>query len=167
MRKLLAAGALACALLAACGGGDGSVDRAEKRQVVDLGASAVPVRINGLRVDREDITSVLEGANRPYLDATSFYSMREGDLLRATLQIGKFSSDAKYSDEDFRAKLINRIGSGTPRLFRVADHDVWLTSGDRQTLAIWFQDEYVFVLATRDDYEFGRSLLRATLEVQP
>jgi hypothetical protein len=163
--------AVACAVLVALGGAcstsSAAVERADARTVEQLEASGVPVRLNGLVVEREDVGELLDRAKRPYLDATALYSMREGDLLRATLQIGRFADDADVGDEELRAQIVNRIGSGTARTFRIGDRSVWLTSGDRQTLAVWFEDRHVFVLATRDDYELSRSLLRATLEVRP
>ena len=53
--------------------------------------------------------------------------------------------------------LIVRLGAST----------VYLTTGTKQSIAVWFKGRYLFVLATRADYDEPRTLLRKALEIQP
>lgn len=151
----------------ACGGADAATEAAESRVIVPLEASPVPPTLHGLRVVEEDIAESLEGAKRPYLEAATLYSLREGDELQATLQVGRFTPDARYEDDDFRLVLANRIGNGSAHDVRMGDDTVWLTSGDRQSIAVWFNADHVFILSTREEYLGSRSLLREALEIQP
>jgi hypothetical protein len=171
MPRSLRLGALALAValsFSACGNDSSSTSRAEKRVITPLKASPVPPNLNGLRVAEEDIGDTLDAARRPYLDAATLYSLRkDDDSLQATLQVGKFAADAKYRDEDFQLTLVNNIGSGTARDFRMADKRVWLTTGDRQTIAVWFTGQYVFIMSAREEYLNTRSLLRTAMEIKP
>jgi hypothetical protein len=163
-RRLLAAG-LAAASLAptACGGGgdDTSPVRA-------LGSTFMPGEIRGLELADEDVTDLLGDVRRPYVDATSLYSLRDDeDQLQATMQVVTFRNDAPVDDGDFRRSVIERIGSSAPQPFRVGGREVYLTTGRRQRLAVWFGGEHLFVLAVRDEYAAPRALIRAAMEVQP
>lgn len=150
----------------ACGGDDAATKAAESRVIVPLEASPVPPSLNGLKVAEEDVAETLEGAKRPYLEAATLYSLREGDALQATLQVGRFAPGAKYDDADFRLTLVNRIGSGGARDYRMGDDTVWLSSGDRQSIAVWFDEDYVFILSTREEYLGSRALLREALAIE-
>ena len=44
---------------------------------------------------------------------------------------------------------------------------VYLTTGTKQSIGVWFKDRYLFVLATRADYDEPRTLLRKALEIKP
>lgn len=150
----------------ACSDDPAEVDAAKDRQLEQLDIS-VPLSLDGLRVDEEDITETVEQGSRPYLDAVALYSFREeDDLLQATLQVGRFAGDVDAEDEEFRDLIINNIGTGAREL-RMGDHTVFVTGADRQTLSVWFQGDHLFILSTRDGFEGGRGLLRAALEVQP
>ncbi len=164
--RLLACAVSAALVLGACGA-DPAVSAAEARVIEPLDADALPAQLLGLDVQREDISEILDGARRPYLDAASLYSLRDGKELQATLQIGRFASDADFADEGFRSTLLSTLGGGSIRQLRVGDEAVFLTTGDRQQIAAWFQDRYLFVLSTRDEFEQPRSLLREALELRP
>jgi hypothetical protein len=168
VRLLRAAVAVALVFaVAACGSNDPATKAANARSIKKLDATGVPGELNGLKVKREDVSKALKGAKRPYLDAVALFSLREGDKLQATLQIGRFASDAAYKTKTFRATLLNTVGGGSAKEFHVGTSQVYLTTGDRQTIALWFADQYIYILSSRDDYTFARSLLRSSLEVKP
>jgi hypothetical protein len=168
MRRLpaiVAALVIGVTSLAACGGGDPAVERAEARSIESLDTPGVPGVLHDLKVKREDLDDVLDDAKRPYLDGMALFSLRDGDRLMATLQIGHFAPDAKWKTSRFRSSLLATIGGGNPRRLRMDDQSVYLTSGDRQALAVWFEDQHLFILSTREDYDFPRGLLRDATEL--
>jgi hypothetical protein len=150
----------------ACGGGGGAVDRADDRRIELLEADALPPTIRNLSVSLEDIDELREAAKRPYLEAAALYSLREEEKLQATLQIGRFADDAEYEDEDWRLTLLNTIGGGAPRELRIGEHQVFVTSGERQFISIWFAGRHLFILSSREDYTEPRALLRDALELE-
>ena len=42
-----------------------------------------------------------------------------------------------------------------------------ITTGTKQSIAMWFKGRYLFVLSTRADYDEPRTLLRKALEITP
>lgn len=165
--RRFAAGLLAVSAVlgGACSSGDGSVDRAEKRDIAELDA-AIPLSMNGLDVVEEDIAETLDSAQRPYLDAAGLYSFRDDELLQATLQIGRFADDVDEDDETFIDRLVNRVSAGS-RKVRMGDQLLYVAGADRQTLSMWFDDGHMYLLSTRDGFDGGRALLREALEIQP
>ena len=153
-------------LLGACGD-DAVVADADARTIAPLDADALPATVLGLDIEREDISEILDATKRPYLEAASLYSMREEDELQATLQIGRFADGTAYEDEEFRATLLNTVGGGAVRELRVGDDEVFLTTGDRQQIAIWFRGQDLLILSTREEFERPRTLLREALGLQP
>lgn len=162
---LAVSGVLVAGLLAGCSE-NALVEEAEARVIEPLDADALPSTLVGLEVEREDISEILDGAKRPYLESASLYSLRDGEELQATLQIGRFADDTDHQDEDFRATLLGTVGGGSIRELRVGDEAVYLTTGDRQQVAVWFEGDHMLILSTREDYEKPRSLLREALEVR-
>ncbi len=167
-RRLLVA-ALAAAALAgsACGGNADATQGRHGDDVDQLGDDLVPTDMMGLEVTKEDMSETISHTERTYLDAVGLYAVREGDLVKATLQVSRFNDEADYDDGGFRRALVNQIGGTNPRLVRLGDDQVFLTTGTKQQLFVWFEDEHMFVLAIRDDFERPRGLLRAALEVKP
>ena len=156
------ASALALALaLAACGGGGDE----ESVTIAQLGADTLPRSILGLRVEQEDVEERLEGTDRPYVDATGLYSLRDGERLEGTLQVSTFTDDVDPEDEQFRLAVVNQIGSTEPKAFRMDDDIVYLTASKRQSVAIFFREEAFVVLSTLETFERGRALLREVLEL--
>lgn len=156
----VAALAVAVALLAGCGGGDD-----ERVTIEQLGADALPRRILGLRVEPEDVSERLVGANRPYVEATGLYSLREGDRLQGTIQVSRFKDDVDTTSNRFRLALVNQIGSTEPKPFRMGDGIVYLTSSKRQSVAVFFEDDAFVVLSTLETFEQSRALLREVMEL--
>jgi hypothetical protein len=153
-------------ILGACGGTDPAVSRADERTVAALDAPGVPGTLHGLTVKRENVKDAISSAKRPYLDGVVLFSLRDGDRLEATLQIGHFASDAKWHDPDFQSSLLTTMGGGSARKLQMSGQSVFLTSGDRQALAVWFKGDNLFILASREDYEFPRGLLRDAIDLE-
>ncbi len=169
VRRFIAAGLATVLVLGAtsCAGEDSATKAANARVIVPLEASPVPPSLSGLRVEEEDIGEALEGAKRPYLEAATLYSLRDGDALQATLQVGRFAPGERYETLEFRQTLASRIADGAATDVRMGDHTIWLTSGDRQSIAVWFNGGYVFILSAREEYTGSRALLREALGIQP
>jgi hypothetical protein len=49
----------------------------------------------------------------------------------------------------------------------MGDHQVYLTTGRRQSVAVWWKGRHLFILSSREEFETPRSLLRAALEIEP
>jgi hypothetical protein len=168
MRRALVTGLLVVAglTLSSCGPTDPAVKRAEAREIKALDAPGVPGTLHGLRVKRENVKDALESAQRPYLESLALFSLRDGDRLMATLQIGHFAEDARWRDSEFRSSLLLTIGGSAPRKLRMGDQEVFLSSGDRQALGIWFKGRDLYILSSREDYDFPRGLLRDATELE-
>lgn len=163
----LAGLALSLSLLvgaAACGD-DGKDVGTTGKAIQSLDAPGIPTEILGLRVQKEDMGEALAQVDRAYLDAFALYSMRTGDLLEATLQISRFTPDTELDDE-FRARLVQQVGSAKAEEFRLGEHTVYITRATKQQIALWFRDRNMYVLAIRDDFEVPRALLRQALEIK-
>ncbi|HUF33186.1 MAG TPA: hypothetical protein VMN58_08280 [Acidimicrobiales bacterium] len=165
MRALTSVAALmAVAGMVACGGDDGT-SAATPLSVLD--ADFVPASILGLEVEEEDVEESLDRRTRTYLDAVGMYSVRDDELLQATLQISRFRDDVDHDRSAFQHSIITQIGSSAPRAYRIGDRTVWLTTGKSQQVTIWFSEGYLYVLGVRDDFRQGRTLLRGLLETLP
>ena len=165
-RPALAGLAIALATLVAapaCGEPDTSAAAAE---VGTIPESMVPAELGGMAVAPEDVAVVKE-TKRPFVDAVGLYSLRRDDLLQATLQISRFTEDSKADTAKFRNGVVSQLGSTTPRVFRMGDQQVYLTTGRRQSVAVWWKDRYLFILSSREEFETPRALLRAALEIEP
>ena len=128
----------------------------------------LPSEFLGLKVAKEDVSGALATSKRSYVDATTLYSLRtEDDLLQATLQVSRFTPKSEYESRPFRNSLLNQIGGSRPRSVRVGDDTVYLTTGTKQQLAVWFRGRYMLILATREDYPTPRTLIREALAVKP
>ncbi len=163
----LTAGALVvilAVLTAACGGDD----TAAPTKIELLPNDLLPASMAGLRVAPEDIEGTVKGAKRQsYLDSAGLYSFRtEDDLLQATLQVSRFDEQARYQDPDFRQSVLLQIGSTVPRAFRMGDQTVYLSTGRRQNVVIWFKGKYLFVLSTREEFGRPRTLLREAIDLE-
>lgn len=159
---VLAVGA-AVILGGACGAEPKRVGAAEV-EVFD--ASVVPAQLAGLTVAKEEVGGATQVKN-PFVEAIGLYSLRDGELLQGTLQMSRFTADADSEKPRFRASVVQQIGSTVPKRYRMGDRTVFLTSGKRQSIAVWFDGRYFFVLSTRDDFDRPRALLREALEIRP
>lgn len=172
-RRIVAVLALAVSAaggLGACGEDDGAgyADQAlAGEDITAVEGDLLPPEFLGLKVAKEDVSGALASSKRSYVDATTLYSLRTGDLLQATLQVSRFTESSEHTTTKFRNSLLNQIGASRPRSVRVGDDTVYLTTGTKQQLAVWFRGRYMLVLATREDYPTPRTLIRKALEVDP
>jgi hypothetical protein len=156
-------------LLSAACGDDASADvGASGKDIEQLAPDLVPSELLGLKASQEDMTPSLEGSTGSYVDGVGLWAYRTpDDLLQATLQISRFTEDSRYREASFRLAVVDRIGGSRPRSIRLGDDTVYLTTGSKQQLAVWFRGPYLLVLSTRDDFDHPRTLLREALEIQP
>jgi hypothetical protein len=165
--SLLVALALAAAGLAGCGRSDAAVEPVAGRSVKVLELSSLPAEILGLSVQKEDVAGSVARVSSTFIEALGLWSLRSDDLVQATLQVSRFSDGARYDEADFRQSVVNQIGSARPRTFRLGKRTVYLTTGTKQSIAVWFKGAHLFVLASRSDYDEPRTLLREVLEIKP
>lgn len=160
--RLWLAAVCACALLGgACAGGEA----VGEETVTTAARVQMPSKVLGLDVVTEDITGQLEEIRASYFDAVGLYSFRRDDnLLRATLQVGRFGPLADPDDPEFRAQVIGNLGATVPEEIRVGDETVFLTAGNEQNIFAWLEDDALLVLSIRNDYPFPRTLLRRLAE---
>jgi len=162
----LAAAALAVALgLGGCGDPEGK--RVSPGAIKALELRGAPAELLGLRMQREDVSGTTQRVNLAFVDSVALYSLRnDKDLVQATLQVSHFAEGARTADAPFRSAVVNQIGSAAPREFRLGDRTVYLTTGTKQSIAVWFDGDHLFVLASRADYDTPRTLLRRALELK-
>jgi hypothetical protein len=127
----------------------------------------LPSDLLGLKLAPEDVSADVAKVPATFIDGLSLYSLRHNDLVMATLQISRFTAGADVNGEKFRQTVVNQIGATTPKQLRLGAETVYLTTGTKQTIAVWFKGRYLFVLATRADFDEPRTLLRKALEIQP
>ena len=166
-RRLILGAALVvavCVSATACA--SSSARPVEGKKIKHLDASFLPSEVAGLKVSAEDVSAV-GGSKKSFVEEVGLYSLRRDELLQATLQVSRFTEDADVHKADFRQAVVQQIGSSVPRSYRMGDDTVYLTSGRRQSVAVWFRDRYLLVLSTREEFPAPRSLLRSLLEVQP
>ena len=165
--RLLGVAALAVAALAGCTRSDAAVAPTPGKAVKTLDVPNLPPDLLGLRIAKEDVSGDLAKVPKAFIDALALYSLRRNDLVMATLQVSRFNRGADVTSEHFRQTVVNQIGASAPRTVRLGSQTVYLTTGTKQSIAVWFKGSTLFVLATRADYDEPRTLLRQALEIQP
>jgi hypothetical protein len=153
--------------LAGCTRSDASVAPTPGKAVKTLEIPSLPPDLVGLKIAKENVGDDLAKIPKAFVDALSLYSLRHNELVMATLQVSRFNAGADVKAEKFRQTVVNQIGSSAPRTVRLGGETVYLTTGTKQSIGVWFKDRYLFVLATRADYDEPRTLLRKALEIQP
>jgi hypothetical protein len=140
-------------------------------QAEDANAAADPARLRlpqqivGLQVGAEKVGEDLKAVRRPYVDTVAVFSLREEDLLRASLQINRFNRAARPEDRSFREQIVSTIGGTAPLLLRVGKERVFATTASEQTVFVWFAEGGMFVLSVQKDFQFPRTLLRRFIEL--
>ncbi len=166
--RCLGAVMAAAVALAGCARSDASsVKPTPGHAVKALELPNLPGDLLGLKLGLEDVTEDLAKVPAAFIDALSLYSLRRDDLVMATLQVSRFNDGADVKDEKFRQTVVNQIGSTAPRTVRLGGETVYLTTGTKQSIGVWFKGRHLFVLATRADYDEPRTLLRRALELRP
>jgi hypothetical protein len=127
----------------------------------------LPSRILGLQVESENIRANLDRIQQTYLQSLGLFSFREGnDLLRATLQVGRFNDVADQERARFRDSIIGQLGASVPTRLRVGEETVYLSTGSDQNIFSWFDDKGFYVLSIRSDYAFPRTMMRKLLNTE-
>jgi hypothetical protein len=156
--------ALAVILAASC-----SSDDADGPRVVppERAQANLPAKLLGLQVVEEDVSKNVSSISRTYLQSVGLFSFREGDdLLRATLQIGKFNDVAENDKERFRDSIIGQLGSSVPLELRMGKKKVFVAAGGEQNIYTWFDDLGFYALSVRSDYPFPRTMVRKLLNLE-
>lgn len=165
-RAPLVLGISALLLFTACGENQpdvvGAVTGARR---VSAQQVTMPSQVLGLQVAPEDISKQVSDAKRPYIESVGLFSLREGDLVRATFQVSHFNPLARPDDPDFRSSIISLLGASRPEIVRVEDMTVYVTTGTDQNIFIWFRGRGFYVLTTHQQYEFPRTLLRRFVQL--
>lgn len=157
----------AAVALAGCARSDASVQPTPGKAVKALEITGLPADIMGLKLAPEDVGEAVAKVPSAFIDGLSLYSLRKDELVMATLQVSRFNDGADVEDDKFRQTVVNQIGSTAPRTVRLGGETVYLTTGTKQSIGVWFRDRHLFVLATRADYDEPRTLLRKALEIKP
>ena len=169
MNRLRFLGVFMCAALAlaGCARSDASVAPTPGKAVKVLDVPNLPPDLLGLKLGKEDVSDDVAKVGKAFIDSLALYSLRHNDLVMATLQVSRFNDGADVASQKFRQTVVNQIGSSAPRTVRLGADTVYLTTGTKQSIAVWFKGRYLFVLATRADYDEPRTLLRKALEIRP
>lgn len=161
-RSRVAACVVLClGILTACGDGEPSVTVADFDTIP---ADVLPANVLDLAVSSENFSATLLEGQEPYIGALGMFGLRRGDLLQATIQVSRFLSPKTSEDPFFRRSLAGQIGGGSPTASRVGDETVFIMPSGRQTLAVWYAADEMFVLTVRPEYTQPRRLLRALVE---
>jgi hypothetical protein len=165
-RRVGALGALL--VLAGCGTADVAIPEATPVKAIAAPQEGfVPADALGLRIAPEDATAALQKGDRAFVDRFGLYSLRREEELMASLQVSRVNGDDPDTIERFRDAVITDIGSSRPREVLVGDEIVYFTTGERQQIAFWFRDRWLFVLSMREELTQRRALLRRMLEIRP
>lgn len=162
--KLMGVVVILVGFVTACGGSPEPVQSAD---TVDRDQARVvlPAELLGLRVETESVG--VDRLEQTYFDSLGLYSFRTSeDLLRATLQVGRFNDQARPEDARFRRGIIGNLGSSVPEELRVGETIVHLSTGNEQSIYAWFDEQALYVLSIRDDYLFPRTMLRRLTEMR-
>lgn len=133
---------------------------------VATGGVQLPRQILGLQVAAEDVAKEFEKTKLSYVDSVGLFSMRENDLVRATLQVSRFNRLANPDSQSFRGLIINRLGTARAEILQVGNTDVYVTSGTDQQIFAWFEGRGFYILTTHRDYEFPRTLVRRVIDTK-
>lgn len=166
-RVAIALVALGMLATSACDSGpSASAEATAADDIEQLPADLLPNELLGLAVQREDMSETLQGAQLSYIDQVGLYSLRRDDLLQATIQVSRFNDNADFESSRFRRALLSQVGGSVPKEILIGDERIFLTTGTKQTIAVFFREGTMVVVAVRDDYEAPRTLLREALELE-
>lgn len=125
----------------------------------------VPSQIVGLSVAYEEIpTERVADVERPYVDSVAVFSLREEELLRATLQVTRLSGEARPQSPSFRRRIVEQLGTVRPIELHVGGTSVYSTAGTEQEVYVWFEGRGMYVLSVQQDFPFPRTLLRRLMD---
>jgi hypothetical protein len=128
-------------------------------------ASTATSTLNGLTMRREHVPAP-NTKRKQYLTNVDLYSLRRGKQLEATLEVGRFRSDAPVARLSFRRSIAGEVGTTVPIEERIAGTTVYLAKARKLAVAVWFSGRELDVLSIRADYDTPKSLIRAALELR-
>lgn len=131
-------------------------------------APNLPATVLGLGVTKEDVAKTVAQDHRPlYVTGVWMYSLRQGKELMATLEIGKFRSDAPWQSGDFSLSLADQLGGSVPAVSRLGGVPVYISSARGVQIVSWSRAGYLNILAIRNTFRLPKDLVRQLLEVAP
>jgi len=155
---------LAVAAAPACG--DSKSDKAI--ELGEIPISHVPAELLGMKLEAEKSAEIVKATeSQPFVEEIGLFSMRRDELLQATLQIARFSPEAKLDERRFRDNIAEQISNSKPQVLRMGKELVYMSASQKQALVVWFKDRTMFVLAMREEFPQPRALLREALEIKP
>lgn len=166
MKALTLSGVVFLTVIATSCGNEASPVRVGAEPQVEAAGISLPGQIIGLQLREENVDEKLEEVDRAYLDSVGLFSLRENDLLRATLQVGRLNALAEPNSASFRNQIIDLLGSTRPTPIQVNGQIVYLTTGNEQSIFAWFEGRGFFVLNVHREYPFPRTLLRQILSLK-
>ncbi|MBA3654157.1 MAG: hypothetical protein H0W70_08180 [Actinobacteria bacterium] len=137
------------------------------KAIKPLPSNVLPATLGDLEVHPEDVQSTVQQAANSYASALSLYSLRKTNLVFATLEVARLTDRFNYRNKKQQALLADKVGGARSEPHRVGPVVVYLTTGLRQSISIWFSGRHLFVLSTREDYDQPRALLRSAIEITP
>jgi hypothetical protein len=148
-----AAAAVVCAalFLAGCGNDDGADVGFEEATL------EVPASLGGLSVQLEpEATKKLKSSSpkTSYVADGAVFALRQGDELRAVLQVAMFTADARPADEEFQKNIVSQIGSFTGKPTKVNNVPVYATEANEQVFYVWFKGRFFETLSVRKSESF-------------
>lgn len=164
LRRCVAAVAVLATVSFGAACGTDSPDGTAAKNVKQLPKDFLTGPYLGLTIEREDIGGSLAAQNgNSYVKETGLFSLRDGDLLQATLQVNKLGGAARPKDKEFQQQVANQIGGTKVQPFVMGGRNVYRTSQRKQSITSWFEGDYFLILAVRDTYPTPRALLRELL----
>jgi hypothetical protein len=158
--------AVASLVLAACGNGGDAPFLAAAEEAAALRLQ-IPARVVGLAVEPEEIPQAgVESVDQPYADSIVLFGLREGALLRGTLQVTRLNQRARPGDRDFRDQVVSQISAVEPFKLNLGGTEVYATGGTEQNIYVWFKGRGLMVLAVHQDFAFPRTLLRRFIDAE-
>lgn len=158
--RLASAGALLLAASCSVGGTTSIVTGKVSAPVI-----AFPSQMLGLSVQQENVAPQLKKVERPYVDAVAIFSLREKQLLRATVQLSRFNRLARPGSDSFRRSIVGLLGGSKALEMNLGKQTVFSTRTTQQNVFVWFKDRGMWVLSVHQDYEFPRTLLRRLVDL--
>jgi hypothetical protein len=138
------------------------------RGPTEVRADLVPKNFAGFTANLEDIAPLEKEAGKmSYLAHTRLWALRQGDRLRATLQVGTFVANSNPEDHAFQQTLVSQIASAAWRTRTLGGLPVFVTSANHQPMYIWIKNDVLFVLTLGAGASSPRAVLRQALGLQP
>jgi hypothetical protein len=134
----------------------------------EVRADLVPKVFVGLNANLEDVATLEKEAGKTsYLAHTRLWALRQGDRLRATLQVSTFVPNSNPDDHAFQDTLVSQIAEASWRSRMLGGLRVFVTSANHQPMYIWIKDDVLFVLSIAAGFPSPRAALRQTMGLQP